>query len=490
MNVQTKLDDARKMLKDRVLQRGYALLGYFSKDKKTGIVPLHDLACCCLLLLTEPRKYIGWSQSPAMLAEVPAFYAEDAVCIGGPGWFIHHPNGQKAYTRERQALGENGRICNTKRSDRLKDVWEDDMKRDSFALNPTRSDDARTIAFLHTMLADERHRRTDGITSSDKAVSVPSFYCQKPGNSYLRLREGPELLTRVQTCAETGEWGVLSSANMTASGRGVVKNLGKELELRVEFKTDHDAADLLQCERQGHRVVRTAEHIAVFFKIEDPTAEIELEIFNIFGVNRGLEFMPVVGAGKSLRVCAGQTLWVPVPRGRYSVEELQKRDDFEALCYLAALQTKDDETGFGGYYDLAFVHPADSEQVFADLGSIPTISKIRLTSSSGNYIPDVVLSSRGADHVANFSLTTSRDEINKAKEQRLVEKARRQRDEEERKRKPAVPEAVRQAEFALKQEVMEALKEAVQPPVEQPQDSSVGVLAEPAAQGSAGGHAE
>jgi hypothetical protein len=383
-----------------------------------------------------------------MLVEAPAFYSEDAVRIGGPGWFAYDKDGQRHYTRLRQVPDKGGR--NTRRADRLKDVQEDNLAREDFVLNPARSDDARTIKFVHEMLSAD-------VNGSDNRISVPAFYTQKPHHSYLRLRAGRALYERVQMCAETGEWGLDTIMTMCAEDRGVARRVGsKEIELKVDYKIDHDEEDLGELARQG-RVVRGTDKISVFHKVTDPTDDVVREIFSVFGVNRGLELEPVIADGQSLRVCAGQTLWVPIPRGQYSLEALRKRDDFEALCYLAALHHKTNHEGVGEFFNLEYVHA--SGEVFADMNSIQNITKVRVVNTAGKFVPEVALVSRGSDHIADLMCTTSRDEINKSKERRAQAEAKAKAEEKQKRF---------EARRAAAKKVPE--KEAVQPPVEQPRD--------------------
>lgn len=380
------------------LDSQFALLGFFDATMRNRpMFPLADLVCCCLTRSPKIRHYGEVQNKPAMLASVPAIYErqEGVVHVGGPDWHWILKQGRRQYTRtrvfdEHESLlrnGQMGKAEKTRPVGVLRDLYETGPHQNMF-LSPVKSFDDKMAKFAEQLL--EAGPDTDRCYSrwGDRYPTVPTFWSPVTPKSYMKIRWGDAIDAQVQHCAETGEWGIPDLRSLAAPDHGILKHAGPEtVELWVPLNGISEA-ELLDVRAQrgekGEPNYRV-EHDHQVFTIESPTTSVEQKIQEIYGVSLCPVYRPAVQKGQDVEIRAGRAMFSPVPRKAWTIEELKKRPDYEALCYAVSLKDTIEHEGME-MLDLQYCwNPVRDPWV--DLSRVSAIQRIRFSApmNHGKY---------------------------------------------------------------------------------------------------------
>lgn len=387
------------------LDSQFALLGFFDATMRNrSMFPLADLVCCCLTRSPKTRHYGEVINKPAMLASVPAIYErhEGVVHVGGPDWHWILKQGRRQYTRtrlfeEHESLlrnGQRGRAEKTRPVGVLRDLFETGPHQNMY-LNPAKSFDDKMARFAEQLLAASP--TTDRAYSrwGDRYPTVPTFWTPVTPKNFMKLRWGDSIDAQVLHCAETGEWGISDLHRLAAPDHGILKWVGPEtVELWVPLN------GITEQELLEHRVEQSPPDYRVendhqVFTIESPTTIVEQKIQETYGVSLCPVYRPAVQKGQDLEIRAGRAMFSPVPRKSWTVEELKKRPDYEALCYAVSLKDSIDHEGTT-MLDLQYCWNPQRDP-WVDLSHISAIQRIRFSApmNQGKYRHVGNLATRG-----------------------------------------------------------------------------------------------
>ena len=280
----------------------------------------------------------------ALFFEAPAIYDSGRVYFGGPDWFYKKTSENiREYTKNKEDAYPVGVIRD----------FRQDRTRASNALNFERSkQDRHRVERVHNMLENDVMPRPGCyriVKLGDSEITLPQFFSAPTPRFKLRLREGSELDDCVLEHARRGDWNI-DAGFMTATTRGVVKGLADgQLEFSHKLSDGEKAEDITAS--AGVRV----EGGNMIEKIASPFAELEALIQNVFGVTVAVNMRSIVGASQQISVREGQTLFLPIGKREWTMEELRQSPDFESLKYLAALCNARHHNGVE-FYDFSFAY--------------------------------------------------------------------------------------------------------------------------------------
>lgn len=382
----TPMKSAIDTLRDKAegLDPQFALVGYFGPSlREDKVIPLSDLTVCCLIRNPRERTYSGRKRNkPAMLACVPGIYdpVEGQVHIGGPNWYWIQKNRKRIYVRERQT---HQGVEVTRPVGVLRDIFEN-TPHHPMELDPERSlMNKQLVEYADEMLSASADTDPCYNVWGDTSPTPPRFLSPITPHTYMKLRMGAALDEQVLHCAETGEWGIRELYPLVAPDNGYLKGTsGNSVELWVPLEGITEAELLEARERAGITTIpdyRVEENHQVF-TYKNPTFKVEKEIYQVFGVNVCPVYRPVVQPGETIAIRANRAMFVPVPKKRYTIAELKKRSDYEALCYAAALHDMYDVNGVE-MLDLSYAFNPTREP-WVDLEGVSPIQRIKYSRSS------------------------------------------------------------------------------------------------------------
>lgn len=358
-----------------LLDLNAALVGFLSDSRsQETIIPLSDLACCCLMRDPKTRNYKAGSKHPAMLAVVPAIYdgREGRVSIGGPDWYYTMVDNRRTYTKKR-LFDPKTKEEKTRPVGILRDVFEDEPTRNMF-LADDRWLNVKLSHFAQELASATPETVSGFAVCGDRGPTVPLFLAPitTDTHSRMRLRTGLALEEQLLHAAETGEWGIPTLRTLSAPDNGFLKGVNNStVELWVPLQgITEDELRAVSTADSDYRV-ETGHQV---FTIHNPTAEVEAKIKAVFGVNVCPEYTPVVQPGQKIQVRAGRAMFAPVQRRHWTIQELKSRADYEALCYAVALHRIFEHNGME-MLDFAFAYNPAREP-WVDLTSVPRIQKI------------------------------------------------------------------------------------------------------------------
>lgn len=386
-----------------------------SGDPKLKMFPISDLLCLFFHFGAKKTYMNHVSDHSANLTEAPALYYEGKVHVGGAEWYQRRNTGRKRVYVRNPPVG-------------AKYVMPVGVIRDYREDNPGRVaryirdpyDKVRT-SVVQQLLSDENVLRGGQSVLKDiNGLDVPTFYAPIVPRGCLTLRQGPALEALVLHCATTGEWG---GEHLIARDNGFITRL-PDGQIQLVRDAHEDEKDT----QSDHFRIEGNSYIESY---RSPVEQLEEQILKVFAVNVGLRLDPIAKKDQKIYVRHGQTIWLPVPKRSWTIEELRAEPTYQALLYVAALRTVTDLTDDGSEIKgLDLKYAFGTETPWVDLRETPA-QRVRYRQENpmyGHGGPRMVfnpasLHSSGPEYRIDMFNLSVRVEIRRQKEERKKSKA-------------------------------------------------------------------
>jgi len=294
-------------LKERVhsLNPRLVTVGWFSRSRcNDACIPLSDLR-----VVTLEKSNGEW-----MVLSMPAIHKHGMVHVDGR-WFERNAGRGVNYTTEATAGCRPAGVRKALSPRRARDI--------PFRyLNPEKEADQRLIDCAYEMTDNDMlEAQPDFNKFGDDFLPVPTFLSPISSRGHAMLREGKELDQAVLHCARFGRWNIRGVPGLVAPSHG-----------KAELMEDKYHVKFTHADRDG-------DPCAVEELFRPPAAEVREKIYAVFGVEPMLELSAVPVEGEAVWLQPPQCLFAPVPAGSYKLADLAKHKNYQAMRYMAALNS-------------------------------------------------------------------------------------------------------------------------------------------------------
>lgn len=399
------LKELREKLKS--LDTSITLVGFFNLDNPDNCTffPSSDAVVITLNRDTRNRR------EKIETSVVPIIEEGGRAHIGGDNWFYRFHEGKRHYTRSNVNTGNFGPKHN-RPVGIVKDLNE--TKDVPSALTLKTFQDVHLLRAL-TQMVDEEKR-----LEAEKYMKAPKLML--PVSGHMRLRRGSALDNLVLDCAVKGIWANGRTGNFVRSNCKV-KGVSDDVVIaRTPLLGGHVADGEVDPD-----VVIEDGHIVE--EIHNPEGRASIAISNIFGVTVRVKLVAVVGQDEEAELFENQTIFAPLPKGDYTLEQLKARPDWEALCYLAVLSNTE-HRGNVEYVDYSVVVGDGTAETCVFIPDGEPMQKLRTTgkeaSGAKRFLPHV-LKHESAHVSMDLFHTPIRTEIKRLRLERQADEDRRKK---------------------------------------------------------------